>query len=34
MFTSENVAQARRLLPVERHDGVVTAVVVKARKPG
>lgn len=34
LFTSENIEQLRSLLPAERHDGVATAVLVKARKPG
>ncbi|MGH8833673.1 MAG: methyltransferase domain-containing protein [Actinomycetes bacterium] len=33
LFTSENIGQLRRLLPVERHDRVATAALVKARKP-
>ena len=33
LFTPEVLEVMRRTIPVERHDHVATAVIVKARKP-
>jgi hypothetical protein len=33
LFTPEVIEVMRRTIPVERHDHVATAVIVKARKP-
>jgi hypothetical protein len=33
LFTPEIIETMRRTIPVERHDHVATAVIVKARKP-
>ena len=34
LFTPNNIQQLHYLLPVERHDRIATAVLVRARKPG
>ena len=33
LFTDEVIEVMRRTIPVEHHDHVATAVIVKARKP-